>query len=172
MVPLPFPRVYLWLGVGAIIIGVFLYVRFLQARVDYWKLQTAQVQAMLDTERAGYKIAMEAADAKHKQDLSRAATSADETRRHLANRLDYYSGAAADLEQRLRNAEKRRLRPLAPAASAPADCGNYEADPTKLSGAHRGFLIGEAAAAEEQGELLEACRADYETVKIACGVGK
>lgn len=167
---LPFPKIYLWLGVGAAIIAAFLYVRYLQARVDYWKGQATEVQAKLDRERVGHKLAMEEANAEHERNLEQANAKGAATRQHLEDRLAYYTGAATDLERRLLDAERRRVRPLAPAASAPADCRDYEADPTRLSAPHRGFLIGEAAAAEEQGELLEACRADYETVKIACGV--
>jgi hypothetical protein len=165
---LPFPRLYLWLGVGAAIVGVFLYVRFLQARVDYWKDRNDQVQAILTTERAQHKQAEAAMEERRLRDLEEASKLREQTNAHLLDRVRFHSDAADALRVRLNSAS--RVRSLKAASAAPADCGNYAADPTRLSDAHREFLIGEALGAERNGDLLEACRADYQTVKKACGI--
>jgi hypothetical protein len=166
------PRLYLWLGVGAAIIGVFLYIRFLHMRVDYFRGQRDQVQAILDTERAQHKQAMADMEAGRKRDLEEAQRIREQGNAHLLDRVRFHADNADALNKRLRLAAASRVRPLTPAASAPADCGNYESDPTRLSEQARGFLIGEAAAAERNGDLLEACRADYEAVKLLarCGI--
>jgi len=161
-------RIYLYLGLAAAIVAAFLYVRFLQSRVDHWKGQHDQVQATLNVERVGNKLAMEANEKKRTDDLASAVKLRDETVERFQARIHTIASDADSLRVRL--ATERRLRTLAPAATAPAECGNYESDPTRLSTAHREFLIGEAVAAERNIGLIEACRADYKAVKLACGV--
>jgi len=165
---LKFLNPYVILGVGGVVIVLFLYIRFLQSSRDHWKERYDEVQATLNVERATHKQAMDENEARRARDLQEATRIRNETVQHLEERIAANAGAADALRVRL--AAERRLRPLAPAPSAPAECGNYESDPTRLSEPHRRFLIGEAAAAERNGDLLEACRRDYEAVKSACGV--
>lgn len=136
----------------------------------YWKPKYDLLQTTIAAERESHAQAIEAERVRRERDLELAQLRSKETSDHLQSRLAFHTSNADSLLKRLRNAEANRLRPLAPTASAPAECGNYEADPTRLSEPARGFLVGEAAAAEEQGELLLACRKDYQTVKLACGV--
>lgn len=164
------PNPYVLIGLAIAAAVLFLYVRYLQISRDHWKNQATQIQATLDSERASHKKAMEDADEQRKTDFAAAVERNKIAVDHLQERLDFHTANANALAERLRVAERSRLRPLAPSAAAPADCGNYESDPTRLSEQARGFLIGEAAAAEENGDLLEACRADYATVKITCGI--
>lgn len=148
----------------------FTYVTGRKHERNVWKPKYDLLQTTIATERKSHEDAMEANRIASEQRLVSATTLREQARQHLEDRLHFHSSRADSLARRLRDAEAGRLRPLAPAASAPADCRDYEADPTRLSGAARGFLIGEAAAAEEQGELLLACRKDYEVVRTACGV--
>ena len=160
---------YVLLGIAAAVVASFLYARFLNARIDHWKEQHDQVQAILTVERTEHKLAMEAADAKRVRDLADATILSTKAREYLQDRVAHWNGAADALAQRLRDAERSRVRALAPANTAPAECGNYEADPTRLPEPARAFLIGEAAAAEKLGEFLATCRKDYHAVRVACG---
>lgn len=167
---IPIPSGTKLIVIGVIAIGAFLYVRSLQISRDHWRLQHDQVQATLNTERASHKKAAEEAEAQRKADLADALKIRDSAQQHLQDRVAFHAAAADGLRKRLRDAERDRLRPLAHAADAPADCRNYESDPTRLSESHREFLIGEAVAAEGNIELLEACRKDYSAALITCGI--
>jgi hypothetical protein len=148
----------------------FIYVTGRKHERNVWKPKYDLLQTTIATERKSHEDAMEANRVAAEQRFVAATDLREQARQHLEDRLHFHSARADSLANRLRNAEASRVRPLAPAASAPADCRDYEADPTRLSGEARGFLIGEAAAAEETGELLLACRKDYQVVRAACGV--
>lgn len=50
---------------------------------------------------------------------------------------------------------------LKPAATAPAECSGYAADPTRLSVPHAEFLVGEADRADRVVLELQRCERDY-----------
>ena len=76
-----------------------------------------------------------------------------------------------DLGVRLRVAldelrlETNRRRQLKDANAAPAECGNFAADPRQLSVPHAEFLVGEAARAERIVVQRDACFRDYDIAK-------
>lgn len=157
------------IAISLVIISGFLYVRWLQASREHWKGEYEKAQVTLTLEREGHQRAMDESVERQQRDLSAANEIREAAVAHLQDRVHSISDSASALAERLRLAESRRLRPLAPAASAPAQCRDYSADPVLLDGASREFLIGEATAAEVTAALLQACRKDYEAAKTACG---
>jgi hypothetical protein len=156
--------------VVVLILSGFLYVRWLHSSRAYWKAQYGEVYATLSTERAGHQKAMDDALDQRQRDLALANEIHQAAVQHLQTRIHSISDNAIALRDRLRIVEANRIRPLAPAASAPAECRDYESDPTRLSREAREFLVWEAAAAETLGEYLDACRKDYKVVRKACGI--
>jgi hypothetical protein len=75
---------------------------------------------------------------------------------HYQERIHAKDTALAAALERVQHAA--RVRPLAPAAAAPAACRDYEAGPEQLSPAHREFLVRLGSDADRVAEQLTACQ--------------
>jgi len=162
---LPFPKMYLYAGLAAAAVAVFLYVRFLQARVDHWKGQHDQVQATLNVERVGHKLAMEANEKKRTDDRASAVKLRDETVERFQARIHTIASDADSLRVRLATAS--RLRTLAKAENAPVACRDFESGPDQLSMSDREILVRIAERANINASKHASCVAQYnDTVRI------
>lgn len=85
---------------------------------------------------------------------------------HYQERIHANNAALDSALERVRVAT--RVRPLAPAAAAPAPCRDYEAGPEQLSQPHREFLVREAARADATAEQLGACQNYAVTLHKTC----
>jgi len=83
---LKFLNPYVILGVGGVVIVLFLYIRFLQSSRDHWKERYDEVQATLNVERATHKQAMDENEARRARDLQEATRIRNETVQHLEER--------------------------------------------------------------------------------------
>lgn len=75
---------------------------------------------------------------------------------HLQERIQANAAAADAVRSELRRA--RASRQLKPAATAPATCGDYEADRTKLPQSDADFLVDFASRCDETATVLKSCQ--------------
>jgi hypothetical protein len=76
---------------------------------------------------------------------------------HAQERIHASNAASDSLRDELRRA-RSALRPLAPAAAAPAACRDYEASPRQLSERHAEFLVGFATRCSITAGQLTTCQ--------------
>lgn len=110
------------------------------------------------------KVKKDFADASERDALAREAIVEDKKRtvetlvRHYEERVHANNAVADNLRIELRRARESRLRPLAPVATAPATCGDYEADRTKLPARDQDFLVDLAQRCNDTANTLKACQ--------------
>jgi hypothetical protein len=78
---------------------------------------------------------------------------------HMQERIHENNTVADNLRGELRRARANSGRPLAPIGTAPATCGDYEADRTKLPARDQDILVGVAERANECAITLKGCQA-------------
>jgi hypothetical protein len=149
-----------WILLGALVIVTltFAYAKGRSHERDRWKPQVEALKAKVEEIRNLYESASERAEEERRADLERVRQMTRSTEENYEARIQASNARADSLLSELRRARAEgRLRPLAPSGAAPAPCRDYEADPTRLSDAHIGFLVGEARAGAACIEQLGTC---------------
>jgi hypothetical protein len=160
-----------WILLGALVIAAVLFV-YVKGRVherDLWKPKNEALQTEITQLKKDHREASDRSVEERRAEVESVRKLNLASEENNAARLQAVNARADSLlSELLRLRAASRLRPLAPSSAAPAPCRDYEADPTRLSDAHVGFLIGEARAGAACVEQARSCSAYALGLRAIC----